>query len=57
MPGNDFETPNNHEATQSQIETDAVEINGIALKGANKCLSFDEAIEKYTGNPSRPYGM
>ena len=38
-------------------QVDDIEINGMTLRGANKCLDFNEALELYSHNPKRIHGF
>jgi hypothetical protein len=38
-------------------EDQDIELNGITLRGANKVLDFDQALELYSHNPKRWSGF
>ena len=39
------------------MSSDAIEINGLLIKGANQVLSFDKALELYGHNKDRPFSF
>ena len=54
-------TPQNLDDIPSQNtsaqEEEMAEVNGIQLVGVSRCLSFDEAMSRYSDNPYRPWGF
>ena len=42
---------------QQNANDEDIELNGITLRGANKVLDFDQALELFSHNPNRWKGF